>query len=140
MLLHINSAVPPIKTYNKCATSEIIKADYAAPQLECFFTAGPDEVHALPTREGTEAAQAARKILTDFIMEVMKFPDLKRKAARTASRRQGIGSYIAEESDIIFSERRADMRGCANRSHTPSRMKSPPQRSTGSLNSDSFAI
>uniref|UniRef100_A0A8C5QI29 Obg like ATPase 1 n=1 Tax=Leptobrachium leishanense TaxID=445787 RepID=A0A8C5QI29_9ANUR len=69
--------------------SKIIKAGYAALQLEYFFTAGPDEVRAWTVKKGTKAPQAAGKIHTDFekgfiMAEVMKFDDFKEEGTETA--------------------------------------------------------
>uniref|UniRef100_A0A452H7D4 TGS domain-containing protein n=1 Tax=Gopherus agassizii TaxID=38772 RepID=A0A452H7D4_9SAUR len=94
------------------ALPKIIKAGYAALQLEYFFTAGPDEVRAWTIRKGTKAPQAAGKIHTDFekgfiMAEVMKYEDFKEEGSETAVksagkyRRQG-RNYIVEDGDIIF--------------------------------------
>ncbi|XP_027878776.1 obg-like ATPase 1 isoform X2 [Xiphophorus couchianus] len=71
------------------ALSKIIKAGYAALQLEYFFTTGPDEVRAWTIRKGTKAPQAAGKIHTDFergfiMAEVMKFQDFKEEGSESA--------------------------------------------------------
>ncbi|XP_063352870.2 obg-like ATPase 1 [Pelmatolapia mariae] len=94
------------------ALSKIIKAGYAALQLEYFFTAGPDEVRAWTIRKGTKAPQAAGKIHTDFergfiMAEVMKFQDFKEEGSESAVKaagkyRQQGRNYIVEDGDIIF--------------------------------------
>ncbi|XP_051260979.1 obg-like ATPase 1 isoform X2 [Dicentrarchus labrax] len=94
------------------ALSRIIKAGYAALQLEYFFTAGPDEVRAWTIRKGTKAPQAAGKIHTDFekgfiMAEVMKFQDFKEEGSENAVKaagkyRQQGRNYIVEDGDIIF--------------------------------------
>uniref|UniRef100_A0A8C2U5W9 Obg-like ATPase 1 n=1 Tax=Coturnix japonica TaxID=93934 RepID=A0A8C2U5W9_COTJA len=71
------------------ALPKIIKAGYAALQLEYFFTAGPDEVRAWTIRKGTKAPQAAGKIHTDFekgfiMAEVMKYEDFKEGGSEAA--------------------------------------------------------
>ncbi|XP_075959768.1 LOW QUALITY PROTEIN: obg-like ATPase 1 [Anarhichas minor] len=94
------------------ALSKIIKAGYAALLLECFFTAGPDEVRAWTIRKGTKAPQAAGKIHTDFekgfiMAEVMKFQDFKEEGSENAVKaagkyRQQGRNYVVEDGDIIF--------------------------------------
>ncbi|XP_006003587.1 obg-like ATPase 1 isoform X1 [Latimeria chalumnae] len=94
------------------ALSKIIKAGYAALQLEYFFTAGPDEVRAWTIKKGTKAPQAAGKIHTDFekgfiMAEVMKFEDFKEGGSEAAVKaagkyRQQGRNYIVEDGDIIF--------------------------------------
>ncbi|XP_076603489.1 obg-like ATPase 1 [Chaetodon auriga] len=94
------------------ALSKIIKAGYAALQLEYFFTAGPDEVRAWTIRKGTKAPQAAGKIHTDFekgfiMAEVMKFQDFKEEGSENAVKaagkyRQQGRNYSVEDGDIIF--------------------------------------
>uniref|UniRef100_A0AAQ5ZRA0 Obg-like ATPase 1 n=1 Tax=Amphiprion ocellaris TaxID=80972 RepID=A0AAQ5ZRA0_AMPOC len=94
------------------ALSKIIKAGYAALQLEYFFTAGPDEVRAWTIRKGTKAPQAAGKIHTDFekgfiMAEVMKFQDFKEEGSENAVKaagkyRQQGRNYTVEDGDIIF--------------------------------------
>ncbi|CAG09966.1 unnamed protein product, partial [Tetraodon nigroviridis] len=94
------------------ALSRIIKAGYAALQLEYFFTAGPDEVRAWTIRKGTKAPQAAGKIHTDFekgfiMAEVMKFQDFKEEGSESAVKaagkyRQQGRNYVVEDGDIIF--------------------------------------
>uniref|UniRef100_A0A3Q3VL61 Uncharacterized protein n=1 Tax=Mola mola TaxID=94237 RepID=A0A3Q3VL61_MOLML len=94
------------------AQGKIIKAGYAALQLEYFFTAGPDEVRAWTIRKGTKAPQAAGKIHTDFergfiMAEVMKFQDFKEEGSESAVKaagkyRQQGRNYIVEDGDIIF--------------------------------------
>ncbi|XP_063115388.1 obg-like ATPase 1 isoform X6 [Cavia porcellus] len=71
------------------ALPKIIKAGFAALQLEYFFTAGPDEVRAWTIRKGTKAPQAAGKIHTDFekgfiMAEVMKYEDFKEEGSENA--------------------------------------------------------
>ena len=71
------------------ALPKIIKAGFAALQLEYFFTAGPDEVRAWTIRKGTKAPQAAGKIHTDFekgfiMAEVMKYEDFKDEGSENA--------------------------------------------------------
>ncbi|KAJ4939092.1 hypothetical protein JOQ06_028554 [Pogonophryne albipinna] len=92
--------------------TKIIKAGYAALQLEYFFTGGPDEVRAWTIRKGTKAPQAAGKIHTDFekgfiMAEVMKFIDFKEEgsevAAKSAGKYRQLGrTYTVEDGDIIF--------------------------------------
>ncbi|XP_025931342.1 obg-like ATPase 1 isoform X2 [Apteryx rowi] len=94
------------------ALAKIIKAGYAALQLEYFFTAGPDEVRAWTIRKGTKAPQAAGKIHTDFekgfiMAEVMKYEDFKEGGSEAAVKaagkyRQQGRNYIVEDGDIIF--------------------------------------
>ncbi|XP_028991689.1 obg-like ATPase 1 isoform X4 [Betta splendens] len=94
------------------ALGRIIKAGYAALQLEYFFTAGPDEVRAWTIRKGTKAPQAAGKIHTDFergfiMAEVMKFQDFKEEGSESAVKaagkyRQQGRNYVVEDGDIIF--------------------------------------
>ncbi|MEQ2227665.1 Obg-like ATPase [Ilyodon furcidens] len=94
------------------ALSKIIKAGYAALQLEYFFTAGPDEVRAWTIRKGTKAPQAAGKIHTDFergfiMAEVMKFQDFKEEGSESAVKaagkyRQQGRNYTVEDGDVIF--------------------------------------
>ncbi|KAF7248165.1 Obg-like ATPase 1 [Varanus komodoensis] len=94
------------------ALPKIIKAGYAALQLEYFFTAGPDEVRAWTIRKGTKAPQAAGKIHTDFekgfiMAEVMKYEDFKEGGSEAAVKaagkyRQQGRNYIVEDGDIIF--------------------------------------
>uniref|UniRef100_A0A8C5P292 Obg-like ATPase 1 n=1 Tax=Jaculus jaculus TaxID=51337 RepID=A0A8C5P292_JACJA len=94
------------------ALPKIIKAGFAALQLEYFFTAGPDEVRAWTIRKGTKAPQAARKIHTDFeqgfiMAEVMKYEDFKEEgfenAVKAAGKYKQQGrNYIVEDGDIIF--------------------------------------
>ncbi|XP_070587877.1 obg-like ATPase 1 isoform X2 [Erythrolamprus reginae] len=94
------------------ALPKIIKAGYAALQLEYFFTAGPDEVRAWTIRKGTKAPQAAGKIHTDFekgfiMAEVMKFEDFKEGGSEVAVKaagkyRQQGRNYVVEDGDIIF--------------------------------------
>ncbi|XP_023192719.1 obg-like ATPase 1 isoform X2 [Xiphophorus maculatus] len=94
------------------ALSKIIKAGYAALQLEYFFTTGPDEVRAWTIRKGTKAPQAAGKIHTDFergfiMAEVMKFQDFKEEGSESAVKaagkyRQQGRNYTVEDGDIIF--------------------------------------
>ncbi|XP_019945635.2 obg-like ATPase 1 [Paralichthys olivaceus] len=94
------------------ALSRIIKAGYAALQLEYFFTAGPDEVRAWTVRKGTKAPQAAGKIHTDFergfiMAEVMKFQDFKEEGSESSVKaagkyRQQGRNYVVEDGDIIF--------------------------------------
>ncbi|XP_076025904.1 obg-like ATPase 1 [Genypterus blacodes] len=94
------------------ALPRIIKAGYAALQLEYFFTAGPDEVRAWTVRKGTKAPQAAGKIHTDFekgfiMAEVMKFQDFKEEGSENAVKaagkyRQQGRNCIVEDGDIIF--------------------------------------
>ncbi|XP_009330929.1 PREDICTED: obg-like ATPase 1 isoform X2 [Pygoscelis adeliae] len=101
-----------IRKKNKCALAKIIKAGYAALQLEYFFTAGPDEVRAWTIRKGTKAPQAAGKIHTDFekgfiMAEVMKYEDFKEGGSEAAVKaagkyRQQGRNYIVEDGDIIF--------------------------------------
>ncbi|KAK2116319.1 Obg-like ATPase [Saguinus oedipus] len=93
------------------ALPKIIMAGFAALQLEYFFTAGPDEVHAWTIRKGTKAPQAAGKIHTDFekgfiMAEVMKYEDFKEEASENAVKaagkyRQG-RNYTVEDGDTIF--------------------------------------
>ncbi|XP_026000774.1 obg-like ATPase 1 isoform X2 [Astatotilapia calliptera] len=100
------------KHKTQSALSKIIKAGYAALQLEYFFTAGPDEVRAWTIRKGTKAPQAAGKIHTDFergfiMAEVMKFQDFKEEGSESAVKaagkyRQQGRNYIVEDGDIIF--------------------------------------
>ncbi|XP_056283245.1 obg-like ATPase 1 [Pseudoliparis swirei] len=92
--------------------TKIIKAGYAALQLEYFFTAGPDEVRAWTVRKGTKSPQAAGKIHTDFekgfiMAEVMKYNDFKEEgsenAAKAAGKYRQLGrNYTVEDGDIIF--------------------------------------
>uniref|UniRef100_A0A8C0ZW58 Obg-like ATPase 1 n=1 Tax=Castor canadensis TaxID=51338 RepID=A0A8C0ZW58_CASCN len=94
------------------ALPKIIKAGFAALQLEYFFTAGPDEVRAWTIRKGTKAPQAAGKIHTDFekgfiMAEVMKYEDFKEEGSENAVKaagkyRQQGRNYIVEDGDIIF--------------------------------------
>ncbi|XP_069876821.1 obg-like ATPase 1 isoform X2 [Dipodomys merriami] len=94
------------------ALPKIIKAGFAALQLEYFFTAGPDEVRAWTIRKGTKAPQAAGKIHTDFekgfiMAEVMKYDDFKEEGSENAVKaagkyRQQGRNYIVEDGDIIF--------------------------------------
>ena len=94
------------------ALPKIIKAGFAALQLEYFFTAGPNEVRAWTIRKGTKAPQAAGKIHTDFekgfiMAEVMKYEDFKEEVSENAVKaagkyRQQGRSYIVEDGDIIF--------------------------------------
>ncbi|KAK2490968.1 hypothetical protein MC885_002912 [Smutsia gigantea] len=94
------------------ASSKIIKAGFAALQLEYFLTAGPDDVRAWTIRRGTKASPAAGKIHTDsekgFIMaEVMKYEDFKEEGSENAVKvagkyRQQGRNYIAEDGDIFF--------------------------------------
>ncbi|RLW04879.1 hypothetical protein DV515_00005439 [Chloebia gouldiae] len=94
------------------ALAKIIKAGYAALQLEYFFTAGPDEVRAWTIRKGTKAPQAAGKIHTDFekgfiMAEVMKYEDFKEGGSEAAVKaagkyRQQGRNYVVEDGDIIF--------------------------------------
>nr|BAE91358.1 unnamed protein product [Macaca fascicularis] len=94
------------------ALPKIIKAGFAALQLEYFFTAGPDEVRAWTIRKGTKAPQAAGKIHTDFekgfiMAEVMKYEDFKEEGSENAVKaagkyRQQSRNYIVEDGDIIF--------------------------------------
>ena len=94
------------------ALPKIIKAGFAALQLEYFFTAGPNEVCAWTIRKGTKAPQAAGKIHTDFekgfiMAEVMKYEDFKEEVSENAVKaagkhRQQGRSYIVEDGDIIF--------------------------------------
>uniref|UniRef100_A0A8D2NGI0 Obg-like ATPase 1 n=1 Tax=Zonotrichia albicollis TaxID=44394 RepID=A0A8D2NGI0_ZONAL len=94
------------------ALAKIIKAGYAALQLEYFFTAGPDEVRAWTIRKGTKAPQAAGKIHTDFekgfiMAEVMKYEDFKGEGSEAAVKaagkyRQQGRNYVVEDGDIIF--------------------------------------
>uniref|UniRef100_A0A8C6RH12 Obg-like ATPase 1 n=1 Tax=Nannospalax galili TaxID=1026970 RepID=A0A8C6RH12_NANGA len=86
------------------ALPKIIKAGFAALQLEYFFTAGPDEVRARTIRKGMKAPQAAGKSHRDFekgfiMAEVMKYEDFKEEAA--GKYKQG-RNYIVEDGDIIF--------------------------------------
>uniref|UniRef100_A0A3Q3G131 Obg like ATPase 1 n=1 Tax=Labrus bergylta TaxID=56723 RepID=A0A3Q3G131_9LABR len=92
--------------------TKIIKAGYAALQLEYFFTAGPDEVRAWCVRKGSKAPQAAGKIHTDFekgfiMAEVMKYVDFKEEGSENAAKaagkyRQQGRNYVVEDGDIIF--------------------------------------
>ncbi|KAK2100934.1 Obg-like ATPase [Saguinus oedipus] len=94
------------------ALPKIIKAGFAALQLEYFFTAGPDEVRAWTIRKGTKSPQAAGKIHTDFekgfiMAEVMKYEDFKEEGSENAVKaagkyRQQGRNYIVEDGDIIF--------------------------------------
>uniref|UniRef100_A0A2K6RZX7 Obg like ATPase 1 n=1 Tax=Saimiri boliviensis boliviensis TaxID=39432 RepID=A0A2K6RZX7_SAIBB len=94
------------------ALPKIIKAGFAALQLEYFFTAGPDEVRAWTIRKGTKAPQAAGKIHTDFekgfiMAEVMKYEDFKEEGSENAVKaagkyRQQGRNYIVEDGDTIF--------------------------------------
>uniref|UniRef100_A0A2K6QCP0 TGS domain-containing protein n=1 Tax=Rhinopithecus roxellana TaxID=61622 RepID=A0A2K6QCP0_RHIRO len=91
----------------KDALPKIIKAGYAAPQLEYFFTVGPDEVCAWTIRKGTKTPQAAGKIHTDFekgfiMAEVMKYEDFKGEGSENAVKAAG-KNYIVEDGDIISS-------------------------------------
>jgi obg-like ATPase 1 len=91
---------------------QIIKAGFAALQLEYFLTAGPDEVHAWTVRKAMKAPQAAGKIHTDFgkgfiMAEVMKDEDLKEEGSENAVKaagkcRQPGRTYIVGDGDIIF--------------------------------------
>ncbi|XDC71672.1 hypothetical protein R6Z07F_002845 [Ovis aries] len=79
------------------ALPKIIKAGFAALQLEYFFTAGPDEVRAWTIRKGTKAPQAAGKIHTDFekgfiMAEVMKYEDFKEEGSENAVKAAGNAS------------------------------------------------
>ncbi|KAF6115351.1 Obg like ATPase 1 [Phyllostomus discolor] len=101
-----------IKEWVDSALPKIIKAGFAALQLEYFFTAGPDEVRAWTIRKGTKAPQAAGKIHTDFekgfiMAEVMKYEDFKEEGSENAVKaagkyRQQGRNYIVEDGDIIF--------------------------------------
>ncbi|XP_043931289.1 obg-like ATPase 1 [Protopterus annectens] len=94
------------------ALPKIIKAGFAALQLEYFFTAGPDEVRAWTIRKGAKAPQAAGKIHTDFergfiMAEVMKFEDFKEEGSEASVKasgkyRQQGRNYIVEDGDVIF--------------------------------------
>lgn len=94
------------------ALPEVIKAGFAARQLEYFLTAGPDDVHAWTIRKAVKAPRAAGKIHTDFgkgfiMAEVMKDEDLKEESSDNAAmaagkyRQQG-RTYVVEDGDIIF--------------------------------------
>uniref|UniRef100_A0A8C9KRC7 Obg-like ATPase 1 n=1 Tax=Panthera tigris altaica TaxID=74533 RepID=A0A8C9KRC7_PANTA len=94
------------------ALPKIIKAGFAALQLEYFFTAGPDEVRAWTIRKGMKAPQAAGKIHTDFekgfiMAEIMKYEDFKEEGSENAVKaagkyRQQGRNYIVKDGDIIF--------------------------------------
>ncbi|VFV42671.1 obg-like atpase 1-like [Lynx pardinus] len=94
------------------ALPKIIKAGFAALQLEYFFTAGPDEVCEWTIRKGMKAPQAAGKIHTDFekgfiMAEVMKYEDFKEEGSENAVKaagkyRQQGRNYIVKDGDIIF--------------------------------------
>ncbi|CAB1417270.1 unnamed protein product [Pleuronectes platessa] len=112
---YLNSSYPLIRAGSSVSTSalcRIIRAGYAALQLEYFFTAGPDEVRAWTVRKGTKAPQAAGKIHTDFergfiTAEVMKFQDFKEEGSENSVKasgkyRQQGRNYVVEDGDIIF--------------------------------------
>ena len=88
------------------ALPKIIKAGFAALQLEYFFTAGPDEVRAWTIRKGTKAPQAAGKIHTDFekgfiMAEVMKYEDFKEEGSENAVK---VRNYFLVSYLIIFAD------------------------------------
>ncbi|KAG8510499.1 Obg-like ATPase 1 [Galemys pyrenaicus] len=87
------------------ALPKIIKAGFAALQLEYFFTAGPDEVRAWTIRKGTKAPQAAGKIHTDFekgfiMAEVMKYEDFKEEGSENAVK---VKNYFLYNTFCIYS-------------------------------------
>ncbi|KAL4676336.1 hypothetical protein H8959_010481 [Pygathrix nigripes] len=86
------------------ALPKIIKAGFAALQLEYFFTVGPDEVCAWTIRKGTKTPQAAGKIHTDFekgfiMAEVMKYEDFKGEVSENAVK--AAGKY-RQQAEIIL--------------------------------------
>uniref|UniRef100_A0A2K5CSS2 TGS domain-containing protein n=1 Tax=Aotus nancymaae TaxID=37293 RepID=A0A2K5CSS2_AOTNA len=74
------------------ALPKIIKAGFAALQLEYFFTAGPDEVRPWTLRRGSKAPQAAGKIHTDFEKGFVM-------AEAAGKYRQQGRNYIVEDGD-----------------------------------------
>uniref|UniRef100_A0A2K5I6T6 TGS domain-containing protein n=1 Tax=Colobus angolensis palliatus TaxID=336983 RepID=A0A2K5I6T6_COLAP len=110
---HFSGALARIESNTtQSALPKIIKAGFAALQLEYIFTAGPDEVRAWTIRKGTKDPQAAGKIHTDFekgfiVAEVMKYEDFKWEGSEDAVKaagkyRQQSRNYIVEDGYMIF--------------------------------------
>ncbi|EKX40600.1 hypothetical protein GUITHDRAFT_75397 [Guillardia theta CCMP2712] len=93
-----------------CLT-KVIHAGKAALNMQCFFTAGADEVKAWGIQVGTKAPQAAGCIHSDFergfiMAETMAFEDLKSAGSvnnvKTAGKYKMNGKdYVVQDGDII---------------------------------------
>lgn len=93
------------------AVARMIRAAYAALDLQSFFTVGPDECRAWTVRRGTPAPQAAGVIHTDmergFIRaEVVAFDDLVTAGSLAAARERGRvrlegKNYAIQDGDVV---------------------------------------
>ncbi|MFA6769969.1 MAG: redox-regulated ATPase YchF [Bacteroidales bacterium] len=91
--------------------SRLIRSAYALLNLETYFTAGVQEVHAWTFTRGTKAAQAAGIIHTDFEKgfiraEVIKYSDFVKYGSENACKEAGKMSvegkeYIVKDGDIM---------------------------------------
>ncbi|OLL22417.1 Obg-like ATPase 1 [Neolecta irregularis DAH-3] len=96
----------------KSILPKIVKAGYAALELQYYFTCGEDEVRAWTIRKGTKAPAAAGVIHSDFEKnfvcgEIMNFDDLKEAGSeagvKAAGKVQMKGKdYILRDGDICF--------------------------------------
>lgn len=88
----------------------IAKKAFTILDLETYFTAGEQEIHAWPFKKGTKAPQAAGIIHTDFERgfikaEVYKFDDLKTFKSEQALKEKGLihlegKDYVVHDGDI----------------------------------------
>jgi ribosome-binding ATPase YchF (GTP1/OBG family) len=101
-----------IEEHGKSAVSKIVKEAFRALSLQCFFTAGEDEVRAWVIREGWTAPKAAGSIHSDmengFICaEIHSYDDLHElgteAAVKAAGKMRTEGkAYVMKDGDICF--------------------------------------
>eukprot|EP00293_Proteomonas_sulcata_P016964 CAMPEP_0184302146 /NCGR_PEP_ID=MMETSP1049-20130417/12197_1 /TAXON_ID=77928 /ORGANISM="Proteomonas sulcata, Strain CCMP704" /LENGTH=179 /DNA_ID=CAMNT_0026613357 /DNA_START=72 /DNA_END=611 /DNA_ORIENTATION=- len=91
---------------------KVIKAGLEALNMQCFFTAGTDEVKAWGIQKGTRAPQAAGVIHSDFergfiMAETMGFADLKELETVAEVKSKGKykmngKDYVVQDGDILL--------------------------------------
>jgi len=104
------------KTYEEetkmiSACPKVVKAGLKALNMQCYFTAGSDEVRSWGIQVGTKAPGAAGVIHSDFekgfiMAETMGFDDLKRAESVAALKAGGKykmngKEYVVQDGDII---------------------------------------